>query len=603
MDLILNDGLIQLDNTLLSTAFQIAFNLSILPQSITLIIQNLNQSIQSKIKSTFDLNSLAKQSNLKDQLSTSTFVYKSRSRTEPTSSNHSQWTNVLWSRLDSLIDDLSSSCIKVYTLEKVLEWKKTSIPQKSFLDEVIEKSTELDSTSLRTIFWTTLSVTLENECREISRGSNFINQTLTSSYPRLLRLFHDFFSRISLHTHTNYNQTIQSPETILTLRAIAPFESVYLERSKNRIIEGLNTFKIEKLNPILINELDAARFDPLLIKSVAKNIKEILNDYLSQISDRIDREQQSNSVLGFNLFNGSQFSNIETCNLISNLMDSLNNLIIEYSTTNPEISDSLSSIVNQSKAIQTKILNPIINSIKREYSLLIGKMHLSNHNQSKPSNTYTKELIQRINIIKTEILHQIQTDQVIHQTINYLIDCFLFHLSLKSELNERCKLNLTSEISEIEFNLTQLIEEDEMKFDRDLGELSYKLKKLRDFKQIIFNSNLIELEKEIQNKTKDEVEVEEKGEKEKEVEFKRMIVVSHLLSRNEIQIHKILGWSEIEYWKWLEKHFDSILDWNLLVKKVLGEKVFNQSLVDERIQNQKLEENEELGLVRKILEC
>lgn len=40
--------------------------------------------------------------------------YKSRVRTEPTNLTAPQWTTVMWTRLESLIEDLASCCIKVH---------------------------------------------------------------------------------------------------------------------------------------------------------------------------------------------------------------------------------------------------------------------------------------------------------------------------------------------------------------------------------------------------------------------------------------------------------------------------------------------------------
>ena len=40
-------------------------------------------------------------------------------------------------------------------------------------------------------------------------GSTFIQTTLSSGYPRLLRLFQEFFSTIAVHTDTVYTQTQQ----------------------------------------------------------------------------------------------------------------------------------------------------------------------------------------------------------------------------------------------------------------------------------------------------------------------------------------------------------------------------------------------------------
>jgi hypothetical protein len=40
-------------------------------------------------------------------------------------------------------------------------------------------------------------------------GSTFVQQTLSAGYPRLLRLLHDFFAKIAVHTDTVYTQTNQ----------------------------------------------------------------------------------------------------------------------------------------------------------------------------------------------------------------------------------------------------------------------------------------------------------------------------------------------------------------------------------------------------------
>ena len=122
---------------------------------------------------------------------------------------------------------------------------------RSFLEEAMHVLENKPSAS----FWSTLSRALERSCREGAKcrntiplrwtlrdlinfpASTFLSQTLTSQYPRLLRLFQDFFSRISLHTDTIYTQSYQSPETVLTLRSVATFESYYLQRSTNKLNE------------------------------------------------------------------------------------------------------------------------------------------------------------------------------------------------------------------------------------------------------------------------------------------------------------------------------------------------------------------------------
>lgn len=130
-------------------------------------------------------------------------------------------------------------------------------------------------------------------------ASSFIQQTLTVSYPRLLRLFHDFFSRISVHTSTLYNAASQSPETILLLRAVGPFEAMYHSRSGNRMAEAVSAAMARCSQPgqgavegvnvarALGNELDAARFDPLLFKGIARKVNDAGTTFVSRIDSSV----------------------------------------------------------------------------------------------------------------------------------------------------------------------------------------------------------------------------------------------------------------------------------------------------------------------------
>jgi hypothetical protein len=90
-----------------------------------------------------------------NQQTQSPHVYRSRIRTEPTSVTAPQWTASLWSKLESLVEDISLHCIrvraccrlsalvyltlaKIYTLEKVLKLKKDTVTQTIFLDEAMK---------------------------------------------------------------------------------------------------------------------------------------------------------------------------------------------------------------------------------------------------------------------------------------------------------------------------------------------------------------------------------------------------------------------------------------------------------------------------------
>ncbi|KAF8983113.1 hypothetical protein BDQ17DRAFT_1415762 [Cyathus striatus] len=99
-------------------------------------------------------------------------IYRSRIRTEPTNATASQWSAALWTRLESMFEEMADCCVKVYTLEKVLKMKKDTTTQVLFLEEAMKVRPKLP-----------LFVQyLEKYSREASKSSGFLQQTLSTGY-------------------------------------------------------------------------------------------------------------------------------------------------------------------------------------------------------------------------------------------------------------------------------------------------------------------------------------------------------------------------------------------------------------------------------------
>ncbi|WAQ89819.1 hypothetical protein PtA15_11A510 [Puccinia triticina] len=466
MSRILNQGLVQLDRAMLSSSFQTAYNLSILDRSVGSMIFELTELIGKKIKLAFDLNSLAREAGANDPQPTSSFGYKSRARTEPTAATLPQWTSTLWARLEGLIDDLSTSCVKVYTLEKVLEWKKDPVSGVPFLEVVTSSGSMLEERP-STVFWTTLSSALSKETRETLRTSNFIAQTLTANYPHLLRLFQEFFSRISLHTHTIYNSSSQSPETILTLRAVLPLENIYLNRVMTKMTDAGNG-RAEKLTTVLANELDAARFDPLLVRSVCRKAKEVVDNYLKRVENRIVTDYQATSLAGPSA-TPSQITNIDIFNNLSELSRQLVRALHDYPE---EIKKLMEGTIELAGKMREGIIRPIVASITRELNMIISKMHV----QFRPTNAssngmYMQELRAKLALVRHELLARLEPahlEPLLLELTAEVLGSFLFHASLMTPLTETLKLRLAGEVAELEFEVTQFLVHDQARMGPSL---------------------------------------------------------------------------------------------------------------------------------------
>lgn len=131
------------NQALLASSLQTAYNLAVLPSLVQSLVQDLIEAIESRIKGAFDVAALSRDAATRagepipsNNMSSSVF-YKSRARTEPTSSNLPHFQAALWTRLEGLIEDMAGCCIKVYVLERVLKLKRDPFGQGTFLDDAL----------------------------------------------------------------------------------------------------------------------------------------------------------------------------------------------------------------------------------------------------------------------------------------------------------------------------------------------------------------------------------------------------------------------------------------------------------------------------------
>lgn len=115
---------------MLASSLQTAYNLRILPNLVTRLVNDLGEAVEDRIRNAFDLSSISKEvvakgiififpsfyifiSRADPQQPSQGLLYKSRVRTEPTSVTAPQFSAALWVRLESLIEQMSGCCVKV----------------------------------------------------------------------------------------------------------------------------------------------------------------------------------------------------------------------------------------------------------------------------------------------------------------------------------------------------------------------------------------------------------------------------------------------------------------------------------------------------------
>lgn len=129
---LLKEGIETQNQTKMASGLQVFYNLKQMGDRVQDITQNMLNELIKEIKRVVDMQSLQKEmvSNV------SSPNVRRVNHEPPIGNNQKQWAAAIWSRMESLMKNMSDHCIKVYSLEKVLELKKDALTHVSFLEEV-----------------------------------------------------------------------------------------------------------------------------------------------------------------------------------------------------------------------------------------------------------------------------------------------------------------------------------------------------------------------------------------------------------------------------------------------------------------------------------
>ncbi|KAL5632004.1 hypothetical protein ACGC1H_000132 [Rhizoctonia solani] len=551
MESMIVEGLASLNQSVLAAALQTAFNLRIMPTVVQSLLLDLTEAVDARIKSAFDVSKIAKEISGNDPAPQSTgLMYRSRLRTAPTNLTAPQWTNALWARLEQMIEEMAGCCIKVYNLEKVLKYKKDPTSQASFLDEAMAVLENKPTTT----FWSALARSLDKHSKEAAKGSTFLQQTLSTGYPRFLRLFHDLFAKIAVHTDTIYTPNQQSPETVIVLRSVSAFEQLYLSRSTARMNETIATAVRQSppgapeglaISRTIVNELDSARFDPLLVKSVAKNVGAALEMLIGRTDSLIVRDRSATSLVG-PLGTAQQALNAQIFTMLHTCWARLNKLEGEFHAgVTLLLKPPIKKIERQCEGIS----EPLLGAIRRDLGLVLARMHRVDFSKSFEAmapgmgggaSTYMKELAAKLGFLRNEVFSKFSVNEVVQDwTINVaknVIRTFVLNASIIKPLGEAGKLQLTSDMTELEFTLGSFVA-DPSRRTSSLDILGDDYRVLRALRPLLF------LDTALLSSPDDTYSLPP------------LIILHHIIVRSPYPLpHTLHSWTEAEYVRWIEDH-------------------------------------------------
>ncbi|KAF8750759.1 Golgi transport complex subunit 5 [Rhizoctonia solani] len=511
-----------INQSVLAAALQTAFNLRIMPGVVQSLLVDLTEAVDARIKSAFDVSRIAKEISGNDPPQPSGLMYRSRVRTAPTNLTAPQWTNALWARLEQMIEEMAGCCIKVYNLEKVLKHKKDPISQTSFLDEAMTAT-----------FWSALARSLDKHSKEAAKGISLslpITILEASTIPIILR-----------------RDSLISPETVIVLRSVSAFEQLYLSRSTARMNETIATAVRQSppgapeglaISRTVVNELDSARFDPLLVKSVAKNVGGALELL-------IVRDRSATSLVG-PLGTAQQALNAQIFTMLHTCWARLNKLEGEFHEgVTLVLKPPIKKIERQCEGIS----EPLLSAIRRDLGLILSRMHRVDFSKSFETmapgmgggaSAYMKELTAKLGFLRNEVFSKFSVADVVQDWIisvaKNVIRTFVLNASIIKPLGEAGKLQLTSDMTELEFTLGSFVA-DPSRRTGSLDVLGDDYRVLRALRPLLF------LDTALLSSPDDTYSLPP------------LIILHHIIVRSPYPLpHTLHTWTEAEYVRWIEDH-------------------------------------------------
>ncbi|KAF8135797.1 hypothetical protein EV363DRAFT_1294575 [Boletus edulis] len=436
METMVLQGLMSLDQSLLASSLQTAYNLRTLPTLVAGLVRDLSEAVEERIRNTFDLSRIS----------------KGIVANEPTNVTAPQFAAALWARTESLVEEMAGCCIK----DRVLSWSlahsdflrpgayagESTQPQKGLAQWDIVPRRGSQGADYTNIFWTSLGKSLDKHARDAAKGSGFLHQTLGAGYPKLLRLFHEFFASIAVHTNTVYTQSYQSPETILLLRALSTFEALHVSRSSTRMNEAVaHAFSGGS------RALPGANEGNNIVRTVTNELDDLIPCCVVTRADGlIVFDRSAVSLLG-PMATPQQLLNGQVATCLYCCWTKLDKLI----RTRGEPS------ITKMRSRYDQIVDPLLSAIKKVARVHWLDLRKMNDPKSDISGT---NLVDKLNVVKTGLLSNFTPEIVrpwVPGIVKYVIRMFVMHASIAKPLGECGKLQLTTDMAELEFSLNAFL--------------------------------------------------------------------------------------------------------------------------------------------------
>ena len=538
----LEQGLASQNQTLIGTALQVFLNLGCLVDQVNVVTSSYTELAEVCVAQGVDVPCLSS----------------------------AQDSGVLWVQIEGFLNKLHDLCQNVFTLEKVLAKKRDPVTHKFFIDDFAENG----CSKIFHDFWNMVASTIRSEFDRATQMSTMLKQTFGCEYPKLLRLFNDFWSKIALFvgngrttgaTQSSNSSEIKigfleaegSPLDALKV-SLHPFEDAYISRSLSRLFDPVNlvfpsgaqsvpsTEDLKQIQKQISNELNVAAVDERLMILVTNNVAKTIKLYIEKCGRILVATADAAQLSGD--LTTAQIRNVAIVNSLhqvkSGLAEILPNLVYPPQETINKLDESMEQI----SAFMDYALGLILSAVMSSLENKMARMHSETFSitttayhevaETQPCSKYIMDIQDFITRVQTDYLSLYHCQDFLLQKLEVfalrLMELFVRHACLLRDLQEGGKLKLAADMAQLEFTITPLCKQ-----FQNLGPV-YKL--FRAFKPLLFQS------------TEDIPSNPNLGESlpySTVLHFLFSTAPPHMFSP-----HTVAGWTVPQYSEWLDQHTD-----------------------------------------------
>jgi hypothetical protein len=203
----LEESLGALDQAGVATALQVFFNLGSLQQQVNKTVLSLQAKLTTAVASRLDMP-----------------LSKTKTKTVPVRIG-------FWNSMDQMFEQVFQELVRVWNLQLILSKKSDSLSGQPFLSVL-----DGESSSLLKNAWEHALTQFFKEFEKAFHASNFVSQTVSNEFPRLLMLAKAFFKRLSEHIPGFFASLDQAR----LLESFLPFRAEFLSKSLSSFNEPLS---------------------------------------------------------------------------------------------------------------------------------------------------------------------------------------------------------------------------------------------------------------------------------------------------------------------------------------------------------------------------